>query len=181
LEAVRALALGHRQSRADEDRVMANALFQRGFDQLDLAILRELQCNSRISVADLARQIHLSPPAVHQRIKRLERAGVIRQYAALLDTESVGLELLAFILLGVENHTHAQFEAINASVAALPAVLECYRVTGGHDLLLKVVVASHKELDHFISQHLMTIPGVGRIETSTVLQALKSTTALPLK
>lgn len=160
---------------------MANALFQRGFDQLDVAILRELQANSRISVADLARKIHLSPPAVHQRIKRLERAGVIAAYAALLDADAVGLELMCFISLGVDNHTHAQFEAILAAVMALPAVLECYRVTGGHDLLLKVVVANHKELDQFISHHLMTIPGVGRIETSTVLQALKSTTALPLK
>jgi DNA-binding Lrp family transcriptional regulator len=160
---------------------MANALFQRGFDQLDLAILRELQSNSRISVADLARQIHLSPPAVHQRIKRLERAGVITEYAALLDREAVGLELLCFIRLRVEQHSHAQFAALQAAVEALPAVLECYRVTGGHDLLLKVVVANHKELDRFISQHLMTIPGVGHIETNTVLQPWKTTTALPLK
>jgi DNA-binding Lrp family transcriptional regulator len=160
---------------------MANALFQRGFDQLDLAILRELQHNSRISVADLARAIHLSPPAVHQRIKRLERAGVITGYAALLDREIVGLELMCFILLGVDNHTHAQFAEIEAAIAALPAVLECYRVTGGYDLMLKVVLAGHKELDAFISQHLMTIPGVGRIDTSTVLGQLKETTALPLK
>ena len=160
---------------------MANALFQRGFDQLDLAILRELQANSRISVADLARKIHLSPPAVHQRIKRLERAGVITAYAAILDREAVGLELLCFIRLRVENHTHAQFAALQAALSALSAVLECYRVTGGHDLLLKVVVASHKELDQFISQHLMTIPGVGHIETNTVLQPWKSSTALPLK
>lgn len=160
---------------------MANALFQRGFDQLDLAILRELQANSRISVADLARKIHLSPPAVHQRIKRLERAGVIISYAALLDREVVGLELMCFILLGVDTHTHAQFAEIEAAVAALPAVLECYRVTGGYDLMLKVVLGSHKELDAFIGQHLMTIEGVGRIDTSTVLQQLKSSTALPLK
>ena len=160
---------------------MANTLFQRGFDQLDVTILRELQANSRISVADLARKIHLSPPAVHQRIKRLERAGVITGYAALLNSESVGLELMGFIRLQVENHSHAQFAAIETAIQALPAVLECYRVTGGHDLLLKVVVSSHKELDQFISQHLMTIPGVGHIETNTVLQPWKMTTALPLK
>ena len=58
---------------------MANTLFDGGFDQLDHAILQELQMNGRVSVADLARKIHLSPPAVYQRIKRLERAGVIRQ------------------------------------------------------------------------------------------------------
>jgi Lrp/AsnC family leucine-responsive transcriptional regulator len=118
---------------------------------------------------------------VHQRIKRLERAGVITDYAALLDREAVGLDLLCFIRLRVEQHSHAQFAALQAAVQALPAVLECYRVTGGHDLLLKVVVTSHKELDRFISDHLMTIPGVGHIETNTVLQAWKATTALPLK
>src|SRR5215217_6333819 len=69
---------------------MAKSLFDSGFDQLDRAILEELQVNSRISVADLARKIHLSPPAVHQRIKRLEREGVIQQYVALLNREMVG-------------------------------------------------------------------------------------------
>lgn len=160
---------------------MAKNIFDSGFDQLDRAILEELQVNSRISVADLARKIHLSPPAVHQRIKRLERAGVIQQYVALLNRELVGCDLLCFISLTIQPHTKARLDEFQKVMEALPSVLECYRTAGSHDLLLKVAVLDHRELDAFISEHLMTIPGVDRIEVSPVLNAMKSTTALKLK
>src|SRR5215217_7177734 len=160
---------------------MPNTLFDGGFDQLDRAILDELQVNSRISVADLARKIHLSPPAVHQRIKRLERAGVIQQYVALLNRDMIGCDLLCFIQVSIQPHTRAQLEGFQAAVMALPAALECFRTAGSHDLLLKVALRDHKELDRFIAEHLMTIPGVGRIEVSPVLNEMKATTAFKLK
>ncbi|NWF69232.1 MAG: Lrp/AsnC family transcriptional regulator [Chloroflexi bacterium] len=160
---------------------MANSLLDNGFDQLDQAILEELQANSRTSVADLARKIHLSPPAVHQRIKRLERAGIIRQYVALLDREAVGYDLLCFIRVSIQPHNKAHLEGFHKAIEGLPAVLECYRTAGTHDLLLKVALRNHKELDRFISDHLMTIPGVERIDTSPVLSELKATTALRLR
>jgi Lrp/AsnC family transcriptional regulator, leucine-responsive regulatory protein len=160
---------------------MAKSLFDGGFDQLDRAILEELQVNSRISVADLARKIHLSAPAVHQRIKRLERAGVIQQYVALLNREMIGYDLLCFIRVSIQPHTRAQLDGFQAAVEALSSVLECYRTAGGSDLLLKVAVRDHKELDKFIADHLMTIPGVDRIEASPVLNEVKATTAFKLK
>ncbi len=160
---------------------MAKTLFSSGFDQLDQAILQELQVNGRISVADLARKIHLSPPAVHQRIKRLERAGVIRSYVALVDRESVGLDLLCFIRVSIQPHTKAHLTAFQDAMKALPCVLECYRTAGTHDILLKIAVENHKVLDEFIGEHLMTLPGVDRIETSLVLNEVKTTTALKMK
>ncbi len=160
---------------------MPNTLFDGGFDQLDRAILDELQVNSRISVADLARKIHLSPPAVHQRIKRLERTGIIQQYVALLNREAVGYDLLCFIRVSIQPHTKAQLDHFQAQVVNLPAVLECYRTAGSHDLLLKVAVKDTKELDRFIAEHLMTIAGIDRIEPSPVLNEMKSTTQLKLK
>jgi DNA-binding Lrp family transcriptional regulator len=160
---------------------MAKTLFDSGFDQLDRAILEELQVNSRISVADLARKIHLSPPAVHQRIKRLERVGVIERYVALLNREMVGCDLLCFISVTIQPHTKAQLDGFQTAVEALPSVLECYRTAGSHDLLLKVALRDHKELDRFVADHLMTIPGVDRIDISPVLNAMKATTELKLK
>jgi Lrp/AsnC family transcriptional regulator, leucine-responsive regulatory protein len=160
---------------------MSKTLFDGGFDQLDHAILKELQMNGRISVADLARKIHLSPPAVHQRIKRLERAGVIRQYVALVDREAAGYDVLCFIRVSIQPHTKTLMNDFQASMQALPAVLECYHTAGSFDLLMKVLVRDHKELDHFISEHLMTIAGVERIETNVVLNEMKSTTAIYLK
>lgn len=160
---------------------MSKKLFENGFDQLDVAILEELQTNSRISVADLARKIHLSPPAVHQRIKRLEKSGIIQQYVALLNREEVGYDLLCFIQVNIQPHSKTQLENFQATISQLPAVLECFRTAGSHDLLLKVAVRDHKELDRFINDHLMTIPGVDRIEPTLVLNEIKSTTALKLK
>jgi Lrp/AsnC family leucine-responsive transcriptional regulator len=175
-----AVEWGDVRDRAEAD-AMAKSLFDSGFDQLDRAILEALQVNSRISVADLARKIHLSPPAVHQRIKRLERAGVIEQYVALLNREMIGCDLLCFIQVTIQPHTKASLDGFQQAVEALPAVLECYRTAGSHDLLLKVALQDHKELDRFIAEHLMTIPGVDRIEVSPVLNAMKATTALKLK
>lgn len=160
---------------------MANTLFEGGFDQLDHAILQELQMNGRVSVADLARKIHLSPPAVYQRIKRLERAGVISQYVALVDREAAGYDLLCFIRVSIQPHTKECMALFQQAIAGHPAVLECYHTAGTFDLLMKVVMRNQKELERFVNDELMTIAGVERIETSLVLTEMKSTTALKLK
>lgn len=156
--------------------------FQRGgFDQLDRAILRELQINGRISVADLARKIHLSPPAVHQRIKRMERAGVIQQYVALVDREVVGCDVMGFVRVSVQPHNRETLEGFRARITDLPEVLECYHTAGAFDLLLKVAVRDHRAFEAFLQEHLMTLPGVDRVETTLVLSEMKSTTALRLE
>ena len=160
---------------------MPNSLLDGGFDQLDHAILKELQSNGRISVADLARKIHLSSPAVYQRIKRLERAGVITGYVALVDREAAGYDLLCFIRLNLQTHSKERLEQFAAAVQGHPAVLECYHTAGSFDLLLKIVVRNQRELERFVNEQLMTIDGVERIDTSLVLTEMKSTTALKIK
>lgn len=157
---------------------MTNTLQSGGYDQLDHAILYELQTNGRISLADLARKIHLSPPAVYQRVKRLERAGVIKQYVALVDRQAAGYDLMCFIRVSIEPHTRENLAAFQAAIADQSCVLECYHTAGGHDLLLKVVVQKQQELERFINEQLMTLQGVQRIDTSLVLTEMKSTTAL---
>ncbi|MBC8171847.1 MAG: Lrp/AsnC family transcriptional regulator [Anaerolineae bacterium] len=160
---------------------MKKLLLDSGFDQLDLAILEELQHNGRISVADLARKIHLSQPAIHNRMKRLEREGIIQQYVALVDREAAGYDLMCFIRITIQPHSTENFCRAQTVINANPAVLECYRTTGTHDLVLKVVVSDHKALDKFIADHLMTLPGIDRIDTDMVLNEVKVTTALQLK
>lgn len=161
---------------------MSNFLLHNsGFDQLDLAILEELQVNGRITVADLARKIHLSQPAVYQRMKRLERAGIIKQYIALVNRETAGYDVLCFIRLTFQPHTTETWHQLEVLVQSLPAIMECYRTVGGSDVLLKVVVRTHRDLDRFIAESLSTLPGVERIDTTLVLNELKITTALPLK
>jgi Lrp/AsnC family transcriptional regulator, leucine-responsive regulatory protein len=148
---------------------------------LDVAILRELQSNGRISNVELARRVHLSPPATHARVKRLEKEGLIRQYGATLDREKAGFDLLCFIQITIQLHQPQQVEKFRTLVRQLPEVLECHHITGEYDYLLKVALRNRKDLERFVVKQLTPIPGVARIHTSLVLSEIKAVSALPLK
>jgi DNA-binding Lrp family transcriptional regulator len=149
-------------------------------DDLDKAILQVLQRDGRISNADLARQINLSPPAVHARVKRLEKQGYIRHYTTLLDAEKVGYDMICFVHMSLQVHQQEQIEAVRVAIQRMPEVLECYHMTGEFDYIMKVVIRNREDLERFIMQRLAPIPGVARIQTGLVLSAVKSTTILPL-
>ena len=110
-------------------------------DELDQAILRILQAEGRISNVELARRIHLSPPATLARVKSLEERGYIRQYTALLDAERLGFDLLCFIHISLQLHQPEQVNSVREAIREMPEVLECHHVTGEYDYLLKVVIA----------------------------------------
>ncbi len=148
---------------------------------LDVAILRELQSDGRISNVELAHRVHLSPPATHARVKRLEKEGYIRQYGATLDREKAGFDLLCFIQITIQLHQPQQVEKFRTLVRQMPEVLECHHITGEYDYLLKVALRNRKDLERFVVKQLTPIPGVARIHTSLVLSEIKATTALPLK
>lgn len=150
-------------------------------DSTDLSILSHLQCNGRLSNADLARAVKLSPPAVHARVKRLEEEGVIEGYAALLNLEKVGFDFISFVQIGLTGHQEEQVKTVHAEIHKLPEVLECHHVTGDFDFLLKVVIRNRHGLHRFIVDQLVTIPGISRVNTSVVLKQVKSTTRLPLE
>lgn len=149
-------------------------------DDIDRAILRILQSDGRISNADLARQVNLSAPAVHARIKRLERRGLIRDYVALLDREAAGYDMLCLINIRMELHNREYVQRLPATVQNMPEVLECYHVTGEYDYQLKVVLRNRKDLQRFVVEQLSTVPGIAHIRTSLVLSEIKATTSLPL-
>lgn len=148
---------------------------------LDVAILRELQSDGRISNVELARRVHLSPPATHARVKRLEKEGLIRQYGATLDREKAGFDLLCFIQITIQLHQPQQVEKFRTLVRQLPEVLECHHITGEYDYLLKVALRNRQDLERFVVKQLTPIPGVARIHTSLVLSEIKAVAALPLK
>jgi len=149
-------------------------------DELDVAILRELQADGRISNVDLAQRINLSPPATHTRLKRLQEQGTIRQYVALVDQEQLGYDMTCFVNISLQLHQVEELEGFRAIINEMPQVLACYHVTGEFDYLLKVVVRDRRDLQRFVVEELTPIPGVARIYTSLVLSEVKSTTALPI-
>jgi DNA-binding Lrp family transcriptional regulator len=150
-------------------------------DETDLRILEILQREGRTSNVELSRQIELSPPAALARTRRLEEAGVIRRYAALLAPEAVGYDMLCFVHVSLQLHQSQQVEGFERSVREMPEVLECHHVTGEYDYLLKVAIRNRNDLKRFAVERLTPIPGVARIHTSLALNEIKSTTALPLK
>lgn len=149
-------------------------------DAIDRDILRLLQADGRLSNQDLARRIGLSPPATHARVRRLERSGVIARYAAIVDPELAGFDLLCFVHVGLRGHGRDDVDRFREVIAAVPEVLECHHVTGEHDYLLRVALRGRRDLERFLVERLAPIPGVARIQTSLVIREVKRTTALPI-
>src|SRR5213594_3041251 len=135
-------------------------------DDTDLQILGLLQDDCRTPLARIGEAVGLSAPAILERIKKLDAAGVILGYRALLDARRLGLDITAFIGVIISHPDRiADFER---QVAALDDVLECHHVTGGYTLLLKVKTANTSSLERLISQ-IRSLDGVGRTETMVVL------------
>lgn len=150
-------------------------------DELDRQILAIVQENGRITNAELAQKIHLSPPAAHTRLKRLKEHGYIKTYAAVLDREQLGYDLMALIHVTLAQHQRERVQEFRTAIQAMPQVLECFHVTGEYDYMLKVVVRNRKELEQFLVETLTPAPGVGRIHTNIVFSEIKATTALQIE
>lgn len=140
-------------------------------DATDTAILRELRQNARASAAEIGRRVSLSIPAVTERIRKLEAAGVILQYTARLDRAKAGKPLLAFILVNLDGTDNIR--GFRDAVIRCAGVLECHHVAGAHDYLLKVAAADMQALETLISKNLKTIPGVTATNTMISLLTLK--------
>ena len=149
-------------------------------DTLDLRLLAYLQDDARASSAELARRVGLSGPGLQKRLKKLEREGVVRRYAALVNREAVGLDLLCFVHVMLAHHRPNSIKRFPDRVKNMPEVLECHFLTGEFDYLMKVVVANHDKLEKFLFEKLMKVDGVDRIRTSIVVKEVKATTSLPL-
>ncbi len=159
---------------------MKKDLFQNiEFDELDRAILRELQKNARITNADLARKIHLSQPAVHNRIKKLEKRGVIRRYTAEVDAEIIGYDLICFLQIRTDGDQE-HLRCIQATMQSLAQVQECHHLTGEYDVLIKVVVRHRQHLEAFIKENISPLEGIQQLQTNIVLSEFKTKGDIPL-
>jgi len=153
-------------------------------DKIDRLILRSLQADGRATYDQLAEHVSLSPSAVLRRVKRLEEAGVIERYVALVKPEAVGLGLTAYLNVRLEKHSESHkrnpMDVFRASVQTWPEVVECASLTGEMDYLLRVVVQDMAAYSRFIMDTLLKHPSVEDCKTSFVLDHVKATTALPV-
>jgi Lrp/AsnC family transcriptional regulator, leucine-responsive regulatory protein len=149
-------------------------------DEKDILLLQFLQEDARISNAELARRIDLSPPGLQKRLRRLEETGIVERYVTLVNREAVGYDMLCFVQVTLRRHEPSAISRFRLVVQDMPEVLECYHVTGEFDYLLKVVVRNRKHLEHFLMESLTPVPGMDTIRTSLVLSDIKATTAVQL-
>ena len=150
------------------------------FDAADRKILAELQADGRLSNQELAERVALSPSPCLRRVRALERDGVIRRYAAVLDPLHVGLELLAYVTVKLEKRGKMPVDQFTRAVESWPEVIACYSMTGDMDYLMRVQVEDLEHYSRFVMDKLLKQPGVIDIKTNFVLERVKETTALPL-
>jgi Lrp/AsnC family transcriptional regulator, leucine-responsive regulatory protein len=149
-------------------------------DRIDTRILRALQRDGRLSNLKLAEQVHLSPTAVLERVKRLTRDGFIVGYEAKLDPAKLGAGLLVFIEVVLDRTTHDAMQTFKAAVQVRPEILECHLVAGGFDYLIKTRVADMQAYRGFVGSVIWTLPGVRETRTYAVMEEVKNTTLLPI-
>ncbi len=150
-------------------------------DAIDVAILRELQADGRLSNQDLAARVGLSPSPCLRRVRALERAGVITGYRAVLDPAAVGRGFEVFvaaILLRAEADAITRFEQ---ALLAIDEVVEARRMIGSPDYLLRVVVADLADYERLYSARLATLPGVERVATQLAMKVVKADRGLPVR
>ena len=144
-------------------------------DQKDLAILKLLQQNARYTVKEIAKQVHLSTTPVHERIKRLEETGIIRQYATLVDASKINKSLTVICYVSLKQHgKHAGSKFINA-ILTMPDVTECFSISGQFDFMLKVVCKDMNAYYDFHVNTLSEIENVGHVQSVFVMGVLKDT------
>ena len=149
-------------------------------DRLDRRILEELQADARIANQELAKRVGLSPAPCWRRLRRLESAGFIEGYATLLNASAIGLPILAYALVSLENHHPESVRRFDQLVKERPEVLECHSMSGANDYLLRIVAASMESYEHFLSTQLLQLAAVRSVNTSFVLRTKKLTTRLPV-
>lgn len=149
-------------------------------DSIDLKILTALQRDSKITNAELANRVNLSPSPCLARVKRLEESGLVKNYVALLDANQLGLNLNVFIFISLKAQSRSALNTFEQKVCAYDEVMECYLMTGDADYLIRVAMKDVESLERFIVEQLSPMKEIEKIRSSFALKQVRYKTALPL-
>ena len=144
-------------------------------DKMDLEILRLLQENARITVKEISDKVHLSTTPVHERIKRMEESGVIKQYATLVDHTKVKKGLMVICYVSLKQHSKSAGDQFIKIILELNEVIECYNISGEFDFMLKVVSEDMNEYYDFHVNKLSQIENMGHVQSVFVMGIIKQT------
>jgi len=153
----------------------------RRFDRIDRNILRILQREGRISYTELADRVGLSTTPCMERVKRLEKDGVIEGYHARVNPEALQYSMLVFVEISLSYQSPDAFERFNQAVSQLPYLLECHLVSGDADYLIKARISDMSQYRELLGDMLLTLPGVKNSKSYIVMEEVKETSELPVE
>lgn len=149
-------------------------------DKYDLAILQELQRDGRLSNRELSERIGLSPTPCWRRVRDLEADGVIKQYAALLDPKTLGIQVTALANVILEDHHPDTVLEFDTAIETIPEVLECHMLSGDYDYALKIIARDMNHYAQLLRERLLSLQAVHRVSSNFVMASTKSITAFPV-
>ncbi len=147
-------------------------------DEIDKKLLRYLQQDCKQTNKKLSSKLNLSVTAVYERIKKLERGGIVLRYVSVLDKEKVGLGFVVFCQIKLAQHSKEYLTKFEAEVIKLEEVLECFHVSGEYDYLLKVLVKDMEHFRSFMVTKLTTIQHIGSTQSSFTISEVKNSTEI---
>jgi Lrp/AsnC family leucine-responsive transcriptional regulator len=148
-------------------------------DTKDQQIIRALQKNARMTNQELAAAVNLSPSPCLRRVRLLEKAGVIRGYAAIVDQKEVGYPLTVFMRIRLQQHSADIVKAFEDRIARLDEVMECYLITGEADYSLRILARSLEDYERFVRDKIHAIPGIASMDTSFAYGMIKQRFVFP--
>jgi Lrp/AsnC family leucine-responsive transcriptional regulator len=149
-------------------------------DLFDRRILAALQQDGRMTSVALAEVVHLSASQCARRVQRLEEAGIIRGYRAVLDPAALGLGIAGVVSLSLEKYAKANIQELQRQIAVRPEIVECLSVTGDNDYQLRVVARDLREFSALLMDAIVPMPGVSTTRSSIILEQVKPFAALPI-
>lgn len=149
-------------------------------DSIDLKLLRALQSDPSLSVAELGERIGLSHTPCWRRLKKLEAEGLITGRNVVLDADALGLHVTVFCFIRLKQHDRASMEAFEEGARSNPNILQCYTMSGEQDYLLRVVAGSIKAYERLLKKDLLSLPFVGTLNSSFAMSEIKNSSILPI-
>lgn len=149
-------------------------------DDIDIRILKLLQSKSNLTTKELAAKVNLSTTPVFERVKKLEKAGYIKNYIAVLDAEKLNRDLMVFCNIRLKEHTREIGNQFVKDILSLEEVTECYNISGDYDFFLKILVSDMKSYQHFVLNHLGSLQNIGSAHSTFVMGEIKNSYSVPI-
>jgi DNA-binding Lrp family transcriptional regulator len=149
-------------------------------DDIDIRILDLLQHDARTTTKEMADKLGLTVTPVSVRIRKLEEAGYIKRYVAILDKDKIEKSLIAFTSIQLREHSQDALRSFEKAIAKMREVMECHRLTGRTDFLLKIAIRDMNEYNNFLMEKLAKLANIGSVQSHFVLSEGKTETAYPL-